>query len=136
MHVKSSPKDSTSTRNNQDSNPGPSDPEARCLPLDHIATLNACSIHYQAIINIPFSTIILKLWWFFCRLKSRHIIVQDEPWGEVLKFCKSKFEISFSPGSIWADVTAPRLPCLERMMLIKRSGNFFSLSPIWYIGAF
>ncbi|RUS77085.1 hypothetical protein EGW08_015168 [Elysia chlorotica] len=57
------------------------------------------------------------------KLRSRHMIVQDEPWSEVLKFCKSKFEISFHPGSIWADVTSPRMPCLERMMLIKRSGG-------------
>ena len=33
------PKDSTSTWHNQDSNPGPPDPEAKCLPLDHNATL-------------------------------------------------------------------------------------------------
>ena len=30
-------RDSTSTWHNQDSNPGPSDPEARCLPLDQNA---------------------------------------------------------------------------------------------------
>ena len=32
---KAFPKDSTSTWHNQDSNPGPSDPAAKCLPLDH-----------------------------------------------------------------------------------------------------
>ena len=38
MHERAFPKDSTSTWHNQDSNPGPPDPKAKCLPLDHDAT--------------------------------------------------------------------------------------------------